>query len=719
MSDEIRDELPDDLNPAGFVGAYMFPDNSRRRWPGAIYLVARRAVSRRPRRVPRRCGRQRRLDRRCGDPGRRRRVLDHLRMADERRREGGAGRGAAGRRVSQSVTPRPSRCGGASGAVRPGGCCATRPRSPRRTVGSSSSTPSTVRSSNNSSNRTPTNLDPMFDGTFRKPVDKAVKPIGNALRKTGLTPDHLTIVGLLVGVGAGVAIGSGRLWLGALLVVLAGLPDLLDGALAKATDSSSQRGAFFDSTVDRITDFFLLGGIAWYFATGDFADELPMLPFAIAGVSSLISYKRAKAESLGHRGQGRADGACRADHRDPHRSGHQPVADPDPVADARADDDHGDPTVLEGVEAGSGRTGHAGAHRDAPLPSCQPTCGADRTTSHPRPASPPLMPEFPDAVTTNGYKLAALAARMTPGVLAAGLATPFGAGANFFSPERREMIERHLRRVDPTLRGLRLRRASQQAFDFYARYWIESFRLPTLSTAGRRPWLHRRRLPPDRRSASGGQRCHPRAAAPRRLGVGGPVDRRPGPRDHRGRRAPRPARAVRLVRRPALEARDARRAAGAEGGGVGDGGAARQPHRLSAVRPRPRPVRPRGRVLRRAHHVARRTSHCWRCGPGAPILPTAIYFTDRIDAHLGWVRPPMRVERQSKRLRDDVHRITQDLAGELEILIRRAPSQWHSSSRTGRLTPATATHRPDPELEERMAEIDRTIDCLAELTQSC
>jgi len=40
VSDEIRDELPDDLNPAGFVGAYMFPDNSRRRWPGAIYLIA-------------------------------------------------------------------------------------------------------------------------------------------------------------------------------------------------------------------------------------------------------------------------------------------------------------------------------------------------------------------------------------------------------------------------------------------------------------------------------------------------------------------------------------------------------------------------------------------------------------------------------------------------------------------------------------------------------
>lgn len=140
----------------------------------------------------------------------------------------------------------------------------------------------------------------MFDGSFRKPVDAAVKPIGHALKKTGLTPDHLTIVGLLVGISAGVAIGAGRLWLGAFLVVLAALPDLLDGALAKAAGSSSQRGAFFDSTVDRVTDMFLLGGIAWYFAVDpDAAPELPVLPFAIAGVSSLVSYQRAKAESLG------------------------------------------------------------------------------------------------------------------------------------------------------------------------------------------------------------------------------------------------------------------------------------------------------------------------------------------------------------------------------------------------------------------------------------
>ena len=143
----------------------------------------------------------------------------------------------------------------------------------------------------------------MFDGTFRKPVDKAVKPIGNALRKTGLTPDHLTILGLLVGIGAAVAIGSGRLRLGLLLVILAALPDLFDGALAKATDASSQRGAFFDSTVDRVTDAFLLGGIAWHFASTE-SPYMTVLPFAVMAVSSIISYERAKAESLGIEAKG-------------------------------------------------------------------------------------------------------------------------------------------------------------------------------------------------------------------------------------------------------------------------------------------------------------------------------------------------------------------------------------------------------------------------------
>jgi len=138
----------------------------------------------------------------------------------------------------------------------------------------------------------------MFDGKFRASVDRAFKPVGDGLRRTGISPDHLTIMGLVVAVGAAVAIGAGQLRLGLVLVILAALPDLFDGALAKASNTSSQRGAFFDSVIDRVTDALLFGGVAWYFASTE-DPHLSLLPFGIMALSSVISYQRAKAESLG------------------------------------------------------------------------------------------------------------------------------------------------------------------------------------------------------------------------------------------------------------------------------------------------------------------------------------------------------------------------------------------------------------------------------------
>jgi len=143
----------------------------------------------------------------------------------------------------------------------------------------------------------------MFDGHLRAPVEKAVKPIGDRLRRTRLTPDHLTVVGLVVAVAAAVSIALGWLALGLLLVIMAALPDLLDGALAKASNTSSQRGAFFDSVVDRVTDSLLFGGVAWYFASNESA-HMAILPLAVAAMSSVISYERAKAESLGLQAKG-------------------------------------------------------------------------------------------------------------------------------------------------------------------------------------------------------------------------------------------------------------------------------------------------------------------------------------------------------------------------------------------------------------------------------
>jgi CDP-diacylglycerol---glycerol-3-phosphate 3-phosphatidyltransferase len=143
----------------------------------------------------------------------------------------------------------------------------------------------------------------MFDGRFRVPVERAVRPLGQALRRTGLSPDHLTVVGLLVAVAAAVCIAQGRLVGGLFLVILAALPDLLDGALAKASGASSQRGAYFDSVIDRVTDALLFGGLAWYLASEE-SPHMALLPFAIMAVSSIISYQRAKAESLGLNAKG-------------------------------------------------------------------------------------------------------------------------------------------------------------------------------------------------------------------------------------------------------------------------------------------------------------------------------------------------------------------------------------------------------------------------------
>ena len=88
--------------------------------------------------------------------------------------------------------------------------------------------------------------------------------------------------------------------LGVVLLAASALPDLLDGAVAKASGTASPRGAFFDSVADRVTDALVLGGIAWYLASTE-GGHAAMLPFAVLGASMLISYERAKAESLGFR----------------------------------------------------------------------------------------------------------------------------------------------------------------------------------------------------------------------------------------------------------------------------------------------------------------------------------------------------------------------------------------------------------------------------------
>src|ERR1019366_2276769 len=138
----------------------------------------------------------------------------------------------------------------------------------------------------------------MFPGRWRDTVDRGTGPVGRKLQKVGITADMLTATGLVSAAATAVAVATGHLHLAILLLILTGLHDLLDGPVAKASGTSSTRGAFFDSVTDRVSDVLILGGVAWYLESTH-PGHLVLLPFAVLGATSLVSYQRAKAESLG------------------------------------------------------------------------------------------------------------------------------------------------------------------------------------------------------------------------------------------------------------------------------------------------------------------------------------------------------------------------------------------------------------------------------------
>ncbi|MCB1030803.1 MAG: CDP-alcohol phosphatidyltransferase family protein [Acidimicrobiales bacterium] len=143
----------------------------------------------------------------------------------------------------------------------------------------------------------------MFDGRFRAEAERTLKPVGAQLKRSGITADQLTVLGIVMAGAASVAIANGALRAGLLLLALTALPDVLDGAVAKASGTASPRGAFFDSVADRFTDALLLLGVAWYL-TNENPGRIALLPMAILGASMLISYERAKAEALGYQAKG-------------------------------------------------------------------------------------------------------------------------------------------------------------------------------------------------------------------------------------------------------------------------------------------------------------------------------------------------------------------------------------------------------------------------------
>ena len=125
-------------------------------------------------------------------------------------------------------------------------------------------------------------------------------PIINLLSRVGVTPNQLTALGLLVSIGAAFLATQGHFLEAGITLAVAGILDLLDGGLARATGKSSSQGALLDSLADRISEIALLLGILIYYVCrgSDFWWQ-PVLVYLALANGFLVSYLRARSESLG------------------------------------------------------------------------------------------------------------------------------------------------------------------------------------------------------------------------------------------------------------------------------------------------------------------------------------------------------------------------------------------------------------------------------------
>ena len=284
--------------------------------------------------------------------------------------------------------------------------------------------------------------------------------------------------------------------------------------------------------------------------------------------------------------------------------------------------------------------------------------------------------EISDTLVVGSYKLGSLLSKGVPGFLSGTMGSLVGLPASLGMRDKRKMVERHMRRVRPNASSIEIRRLTQQVFDSYARYYLESFRLPTLTNA--------------QVAASFTVEGYYENMLPALDRGKGVILALPhlGGWEWAGRWAADLGNKMTVVVEPIQPPElfewfaDLRRKFGMTVIPLGpDAG----PAVLKSLRNNEvlcllsdRDITGGGIEV---EFFGERTK--LPAGPatlalrtGAALLPTAAYFTDRGVGHHGVIGTPMNCERHGK-LREDVQRITQDLAYELEILIRRAPEQWH------------------------------------------
>jgi CDP-diacylglycerol---glycerol-3-phosphate 3-phosphatidyltransferase len=130
---------------------------------------------------------------------------------------------------------------------------------------------------------------------------RLIDPVANWMVRRGVHPNTITVIGTLCTVGGGIIYATGHIRTGGWFLGLTALFDVLDGTVARRSNRSSTFGAFLDSTLDRLADGFVLGGLAIFYATSPVNRSVPLMIVALFGLvgAFLTSYTRARAEALG------------------------------------------------------------------------------------------------------------------------------------------------------------------------------------------------------------------------------------------------------------------------------------------------------------------------------------------------------------------------------------------------------------------------------------
>ena len=142
------------------------------------------------------------------------------------------------------------------------------------------------------------NSKPTFSDRLRLIFKDILDPIGAFLNHLGLTPNAITLLGLVGTTIGAYIISQGKMTMGGIVLLLSVLVDALDGTMARLRGESSDFGGFVDSVSDRYAEFITFGGLLYFFLSQENYPGV-MVTFAATAGSVLVSYVKARAEGLG------------------------------------------------------------------------------------------------------------------------------------------------------------------------------------------------------------------------------------------------------------------------------------------------------------------------------------------------------------------------------------------------------------------------------------